>query len=100
MQLVELTSKGSQLSNALYSCIENTALVTFSYTIFIVIFECACLHVTYMYYYTNYRVLHQVEYLGLKENIRVRRAGFAYRREFDKFLRRLTLDISSYIYQY
>ena len=36
------------------------------------------------------RVLHQVEYLGLKENIRVRRAGFAYRREFDKFLRRLT----------
>ncbi|XP_022110259.1 unconventional myosin-Ie-like isoform X1 [Acanthaster planci] len=34
------------------------------------------------------RVYHQVEYLGLKENIRVRRAGFAYRREFDKFLRR------------
>ncbi|CAB4008892.1 unconventional myosin-Ie-like isoform X2, partial [Paramuricea clavata] len=32
------------------------------------------------------RVKHQVEYLGLKENIRVRRAGFAYRREFDKFL--------------
>ena len=31
---------------------------------------------------------HQVEYLGLKENIRVRRAGFAYRRPFDKFLRR------------
>lgn len=31
---------------------------------------------------------HQVEYLGLKENIRVRRAGFAYRREFDKFLMR------------
>jgi myosin-1 len=34
------------------------------------------------------RVRHQVEYLGLKENIRVRRAGYAYRREFDKFLRR------------
>ena len=34
------------------------------------------------------RVKHQVEYLGLKENIRVRRAGFAYRRPFDKFLRR------------
>jgi myosin-1 len=29
-----------------------------------------------------------VEYLGLKENIRVRRAGFAFRREFPKFLRR------------
>ena len=34
------------------------------------------------------RVKHQVEYLGLKENIRVRRAGFAYRRDFSKFLRR------------
>ncbi|KAI8478266.1 Unconventional myosin-Ie, partial [Branchiostoma belcheri] len=37
------------------------------------------------------RVKHQVEYLGLKENIRVRRAGFAYRREFDKFLRRYAI---------
>ncbi|NP_001118234.1 amoeboid myosin I [Strongylocentrotus purpuratus] len=37
------------------------------------------------------RVYHQVEYLGLKENIRVRRAGFAYRREFDKFLRRYAI---------
>ncbi|XP_072166992.1 unconventional myosin-If-like [Diadema setosum] len=37
------------------------------------------------------RVFHQVEYLGLKENIRVRRAGFAYRREFDKFLRRYAI---------
>lgn len=34
------------------------------------------------------RARHQVEYLGLKENIRVRRAGFAYRRVFDKFLHR------------
>nr|XP_034176365.1 unconventional myosin-Ie-like isoform X3 [Osmia lignaria] len=34
------------------------------------------------------RVKHQVEYLGLKENIRVRRAGFAYRRSFSKFLYR------------
>ena len=34
------------------------------------------------------RVRHQAEYLGLKENIRVRRAGYAYRREFGKFLRR------------
>uniref|UniRef100_A0A4W5PKT8 Osteoclast-stimulating factor 1 n=1 Tax=Hucho hucho TaxID=62062 RepID=A0A4W5PKT8_9TELE len=32
------------------------------------------------------RVKHQVEYLGLKENIRVRRAGYAYRRVFRKFL--------------
>lgn len=34
------------------------------------------------------RVKHQVEYLGLKENIRVRRAGYAYRRIFRKFLNR------------
>ncbi|XP_037079375.1 unconventional myosin-If-like [Pollicipes pollicipes] len=37
------------------------------------------------------RVKHQVEYLGLKENIRVRRAGFAYRRPFDKFLKRYAI---------
>ncbi|KAJ8305020.1 hypothetical protein KUTeg_018603 [Tegillarca granosa] len=37
------------------------------------------------------RVKHQVEYLGLKENIRVRRAGFAFRREFAKFLRRYAI---------
>ena len=37
------------------------------------------------------RVKHQVEYLGLKENIRVRRAGFAYRRPFNKFLHRSAL---------
>lgn len=34
------------------------------------------------------RVKHQVEYLGLRENIRVRRAGYAYRRVFKKFLQR------------
>ncbi|XP_013379437.1 unconventional myosin-Ie [Lingula anatina] len=37
------------------------------------------------------RVKHQVEYLGLKENIRVRRAGFAYRRPFGKFLKRYAI---------
>ncbi|XP_047117014.1 unconventional myosin-Ie-like [Schistocerca piceifrons] len=37
------------------------------------------------------RVKHQVEYLGLKENIRVRRAGFAYRRPFRKFLNRYAI---------
>ena len=37
------------------------------------------------------RVRHQVEYLGLKENIRVRRAGFAYRRPFAKFLQRYAI---------
>ncbi|XP_069851390.1 unconventional myosin-Ie [Dipodomys merriami] len=37
------------------------------------------------------RVKHQVEYLGLKENIRVRRAGFAYRRIFQKFLQRYAI---------
>ncbi|CAG5115369.1 unnamed protein product, partial [Candidula unifasciata] len=37
------------------------------------------------------RVKHQVEYLGLKENIRVRRAGFAFRREFGKFIKRYAI---------
>eukprot|EP01125_Pyxidicula_operculata_P008053 TRINITY_DN2724_c0_g1_i1.p1 TRINITY_DN2724_c0_g1~~TRINITY_DN2724_c0_g1_i1.p1 ORF type:complete len:1027 (-),score=294.17 TRINITY_DN2724_c0_g1_i1:177-3257(-) len=34
------------------------------------------------------RVSHQVQYLGLLENVRVRRAGFAYRAEFARFLAR------------
>lgn len=38
------------------------------------------------------RVRHQVEYLGLKENVRVRRAGFVYRRPFSKFLFRCVTD--------
>lgn len=33
-------------------------------------------------------ILHQVKYLGLMENLRVRRAGFAYRRIYELFLRR------------
>uniref|UniRef100_A0A8D0G5J8 Myosin motor domain-containing protein n=1 Tax=Sphenodon punctatus TaxID=8508 RepID=A0A8D0G5J8_SPHPU len=37
------------------------------------------------------RVKHQVEYLGLRENIRVRRAGYAYRRVFQKFLHRYAI---------
>ncbi|KAI8069511.1 P-loop containing nucleoside triphosphate hydrolase protein [Gongronella butleri] len=41
--------------------------------------------------YDEKRVLHQVQYLGLCENIRVRRAGFAYRTTFDKFLDRFYL---------
>ncbi|XP_062897777.1 myosin IEb [Mobula hypostoma] len=37
------------------------------------------------------RVKHQVEYLGLSENIRVRRAGYTYRRVFHKFLQRYAI---------
>ncbi|KAK1788386.1 hypothetical protein P4O66_015993, partial [Electrophorus voltai] len=33
-------------------------------------------------------IRHQVKYLGLMENLRVRRAGFAYRRSFEAFLQR------------
>lgn len=33
-------------------------------------------------------VRHQVKYLGLMENLRVRRAGFAYRRTYETFLQR------------
>lgn len=36
-------------------------------------------------------VLHQVKYLGLKENVRIRRAGFAYRQTFEKFVERFYL---------
>lgn len=34
------------------------------------------------------RVRHQVGYLGLLENVRVRRAGFAYRQDYERFLQR------------
>ena len=34
------------------------------------------------------RCRHQVSYLGLLENVRVRRAGFAYRQPYDRFLLR------------
>ncbi|XP_064424991.1 myosin Ic, paralog b isoform X2 [Latimeria chalumnae] len=33
-------------------------------------------------------IRHQVKYLGLMENLRVRRAGFAYRRKYETFLQR------------
>jgi myosin I len=42
-------------------------------------------------YVDQQRVLHQCKYLGLLENIKVRRAGFAYRQEFYKFLNRFQL---------
>lgn len=41
--------------------------------------------------YDNSQVLHQVKYLGLKENVRIRRAGFAYRTTFEKFVQRFYL---------
>eukprot|EP01125_Pyxidicula_operculata_P021063 TRINITY_DN7981_c0_g1_i1.p1 TRINITY_DN7981_c0_g1~~TRINITY_DN7981_c0_g1_i1.p1 ORF type:complete len:1056 (-),score=257.32 TRINITY_DN7981_c0_g1_i1:84-3071(-) len=36
----------------------------------------------------NERTAHQVRYLGLLENIRIRRAGFAFRQAYDRFLHR------------
>ena len=36
-------------------------------------------------------VLHQIKYLGLQENVRIRRAGFAYRQTFEKFVERFFL---------
>jgi myosin-1 len=36
-------------------------------------------------------VMHQIQYLGLQENVRIRRAGFAYRQTFDKFVERFYL---------
>jgi myosin-1 len=36
-------------------------------------------------------VLHQVKYLGLQENIKIRRSGFAYRQTYEKFVERFFL---------
>lgn len=44
------------------------------------------------------RMKHQVEYLGLRENIRVRRAGYAYRRVFNKFLHRSVVVAASIVF--
>lgn len=41
--------------------------------------------------FNNASVLHQVKYLGLQENVRIRRAGFAYRQTFEKFVERFYL---------
>lgn len=41
--------------------------------------------------YNHENVMHQVKYLGLQENVRIRRAGFAYRQTFDKFVERFAL---------
>ncbi|KAL3236089.1 myosin 3 [Nakaseomyces bracarensis] len=41
--------------------------------------------------YDDHQVLHQIKYLGLKENVRIRRAGFAYRQTFEKFVERFYL---------
>lgn len=41
--------------------------------------------------YNEASVLHQIKYLGLQENVRIRRAGFAYRQTFEKFVERFYL---------
>lgn len=41
--------------------------------------------------YNEPNVMHQIKYLGLQENVRIRRAGFAYRQPFDKFVERFAL---------
>ncbi|EGS19242.1 uncharacterized protein CTHT_0058670 [Thermochaetoides thermophila DSM 1495] len=41
--------------------------------------------------YNEPNVLHQIKYLGLQENVRIRRAGFAYRQSFEKFVERFFL---------
>ncbi|KAL4070693.1 myosin class I heavy chain [Scleroderma citrinum] len=41
--------------------------------------------------YDSKAILHQIKYLGLQENIRIRRAGFAYRNTFEKMVERFYL---------
>lgn len=43
--------------------------------------------------YDTKAILHQIKYLGLQENIRVRRAGFAYRNTFEKMVERSVLAL-------
>ncbi|PFH55566.1 hypothetical protein XA68_18031 [Ophiocordyceps unilateralis] len=52
--------------------------------------------------YNGSNVLHQIKYLGLQENVRIRRAGFAYRQVFDKFVDRFFLlsPVTSYAGEY
>src|SRR4051812_37766276 len=38
-------------------------------------------------FFEKKRVRHQIRYLGLVENVRVRRAGFAFRMTYDRFMR-------------
>jgi len=45
--------------------------------------------------YDTKAILHQIKYLGLQENIRVRRAGFAYRNTFEKMVERCVPRSSS-----
>jgi myosin-1 len=48
--------------------------------------------------YDKQRVLHQVQYLGLLDNLKVKRAGFAYRTTFPKFMERYYLISGSTSY--
>jgi myosin-1 len=41
--------------------------------------------------YDQQMTMHQIKYLGLKENVRIRRAGFASRQTFEKFLERYVI---------
>lgn len=41
--------------------------------------------------FNDSNVMHQIKYLGLQENVRIRRAGFAYRQTFEKFVERFYL---------
>lgn len=41
--------------------------------------------------YNTKNVLHQVKYLGLKENVKIRKAGFSYRSTFEQFVQRFFL---------
>ena len=41
--------------------------------------------------YNTSNVMHQIKYLGLQENVRIRRAGFAYRSTFERFVDRFFL---------
>ena len=64
-----------------------TILFTFMF-VFVCLFVCLLIPAIF----EEKIVRHQVKYLGLMENLRVRRAGFCYRRHFDVFLQRCCIQ--------
>lgn len=72
----------SQVSPKRYYCCDITAIILVLAIILVFII------VSPAGRFDDVLVRHQVKYLGLMEHLRVRRAGFAYRRKYEIFLQR------------
>ncbi|PVD30004.1 hypothetical protein C0Q70_09265 [Pomacea canaliculata] len=77
------TTAGTDFKNSIIALVENLASKTPFYV--------RCIkpnEIKSPVQFNDTRCKHQVMYLGLLENVRVRRAGFAYRMAYDRFLHR------------